>query len=226
MSDAARDDGRLVPLATGAEARLTGPTDGPPIVCLNGGTARPLPGTWGASIAWLVARLGAAMPERRFIEVRYRTRSWRRLRPCVEDALAAIDFAGAGPVTLLGYSMGGAVSIATAPLAPSVEHVIGLAPWIPDDFEVSALRGVRLDVFHGTLDAWIPGVPGVSPRNSLGGVKRARAAGVEAHHTMIAGALHAVAFSGPGGLLIRAPRAARWAELCERALREVAAEDR
>ncbi|MFN8108304.1 MAG: alpha/beta fold hydrolase [Thermoleophilia bacterium] len=209
----------VVQLATGAQARLTGPEGGTTVVCLNGGTARPLPGTWGASVAWLVGHLAPRLPGHRFVEVRYRTRSWRNLEPCVADALAAVEtFGGSGPVTLLGYSMGGAVAVAAALRQPRVDQIVGLAPWIPDRMDLSGLRGRRLDVFHGTLDGWLPGIPGVSPRNSQDGVRRAAAAGALARHTMLPGAMHAVAFTLPWGGLMPAPRARAWLRAVEGAL--------
>ena len=79
---------------------------------------------------------------------------------------------------LLGFSMGGAVSISAAD-EPSVERVVGLAPWIPDRLSLEPLRGKRLDVLHGSLDRWLPGIPGVSPALSRRGFERARALGVE-----------------------------------------------
>ena len=66
-------------LPTGAEARWTG-TPGPrAVICVNGGTAAELPGTWSASIEWLVERLAADGVPLPFLEVRYRIKSWRRL---------------------------------------------------------------------------------------------------------------------------------------------------
>ncbi len=56
--------------------------------------------------------------------------------------------------------------------------MLGLAPWIPDRLDVSPLRGKRLDVLHGSLDRWLPGVPGVSPALSRRGFERAQALGV------------------------------------------------
>jgi dienelactone hydrolase len=71
-------------------------------------------------------------------------------------------------VVLLGFSMGGAVSIAIAN-EPVVEEVVGLAPWIPDQLDVSTLRRKRLAVFHGALDLGIRHVcsrGGTSPGRS------------------------------------------------------------
>ena len=104
-------------LATGAEARWTGTPEPRAVVCVNGGTAAEVPGTWSASVEWLVQRLASRFPELGFLEVRYRIKSWRRLELCVEDAAAAIDAArdaGAERIALLGFSMGGAVAVRNA----------------------------------------------------------------------------------------------------------------
>ena len=63
--------------------------------------------------------------------------------------------------------MGGAVAIVAAD-EPGVERVLGLAPWIPDRLDRHAARGRRLDVLHGSLDRWLPGIPGVSSTSSRG----------------------------------------------------------
>ena len=73
---------------------------------------------------------------------------------------------------LLGFSMGGAVSVRAA-AHPSVVGVVGLAPWLPDQLDLTPLRGRRLDVIHGALDRWLPGIPGVSPTLSRRGFERA-----------------------------------------------------
>jgi len=157
-----------VKLASGAEARLTNERAAQVVVCVNGGQGKEVPGTWSASLEWLVRRLASRRPELGFLEVRYRIKSWRVLDLCIEDCLAAIAATDAERITLLGFSMGGAVAIAAAG-EPRVTHVLGLAPWIPDRLEVSPLRGRRLDVLHGSLDRWLPGVPGVSPALSRRG---------------------------------------------------------
>jgi pimeloyl-ACP methyl ester carboxylesterase len=198
--------------------RRTGPADGPAVLCLNGGVAAPLPGDWSASIRYLVRRLAPRHPHLAFHEVRYRVRSWRRLEMCIEDARAALDAVTGGPprpVLLLGYSMGGAVSIAVAG-DPAVTTFVGLAPWIPDRMDVASLAGRRVAVIHGSIDGR-PG--GVSPRSSREGVERIRALGVDATYRLLPGALHALALGGPGGLLLPLPRARAWAGLVDDELR-------
>jgi dienelactone hydrolase len=207
-----------VKLATGAEMRMTGPTSECAVVCVNGGQARETKGTWSASVEWLVRELAPRLPDLGFAEVRYRTKSWRRLESCVDDARAAVKEVGASRTALLGFSMGGAVSVAIAS-EPTVEEVIGLAPWIPDQLDVSTLRGKRLVVFHGALDRWIPGIPGVSASHSRRGYERARERGADGRYVLIPGAMHGIALRSPWGKLLALPKAERWSELVEEELR-------
>ena len=208
-------------LSTGAEMRVTGPTDRGAVVCVNGGQAREVAGTWSASLEWLVGRLAPRLPELAFAEVRYRVKSWKRLESCFEDARAAVREVGAPRALLLGFSMGGAVSIGIAD-EPGVEGVVGLAPWIPDQLDVSRLHGRRLSVFHGALDRWLPGLPGVSPRLSRKGFERARARGAHGRYVLIRGGVHGLAVRSPWGGLVSLPRAGRWAELVEEEVRRFA----
>jgi dienelactone hydrolase len=166
-------------------------------------------GTWSASIEWLVRRLAPRFRQLVFAEVRYRVKSWRHLEACVEDARAAVHAAGAHRTLLLGFSMGGAVAISMAD-EPSVEQVLGLAPWIPDRLSLEPLRGKRLDILHGSLDRWLPGIPGVSPSSSRRGFERARALGVAGKYELIPGALHAIALRTHWGRPVPLPRAAAW----------------
>jgi dienelactone hydrolase len=179
-------------------------------VCLNGGKARAVEGTWSASLEWLVERLAARFPRLAFGEVRYRIKSWNELELCVEDARAAVREIAAARTLLLGFSMGGAVAVASAD-ERSVERVLGLAPWLPDRLSVEPLRGKRLDVLHGSLDGRFPGIPGVSPALSRRGFDRARALGVNGSYELIAGAPHAIALRGFWGRPVPLPRASAWA---------------
>jgi dienelactone hydrolase len=197
------------------------------IVLVNGGQGRDVPGTWSATLEWLVRRLGPRFPELGFIEVRYRIKNWNRLDECAQDAQAALDLAvanGADLCALVGFSMGGAVAIKAA-THPSVSTVIGLAPWIPERLDLSPLRGKRLAVLHGAWDRYLPGIPGVSPTSSRRGFERARVLGLDAAYTLIPGGVHGVALRAPWGL---APltRAGRWAELLASELRRFQASAR
>lgn len=203
-------------LASGAQARWTGADKlglGPrAVVCVNGGTATELPGTWSASIEWLVRGLAARAPELPFLEVRYRVKSWRRLDLCVEDgraAIAAAREAGAEEIALLAFSMGGAVAVRNA-AAPEVRVVVGVNPWLPPELELEPLAGRRLAIAHGSLDAPLPGIPGVKPSMSLAACRRARDLGVEAERRVIPGGFHAVALRRRGGGLATLPGARRY----------------
>ena len=198
----------VVKLATGAEMRLTG--HGPTaVVCVNGGQATEVEGTWSASLEWLVQHLAPTFPELAFAEVRYRIKSWKRLDDCIADARAAVCEAGAERTLLMGFSMGGAVSISAAD-EPSVIGVLGLAPWIPERLSLEPLRGKRLDILHGSLDRWLPGIPGVSASSSRRGFDRARAFGSDGSYALIPYALHAIALRAPSGRPVALPRAREW----------------
>ncbi len=201
--------------------RVTGPVAECAVVCVNGGQAREVEGTWSASIEWLVHHLAPKLPDLGLAEVRYRVKSWKRLESCVEDARAAVHEVGAPRVALLGFSMGGAVSISIAN-EPKVAEVVGLAPWIPNELDVSTLRRKRLTVFHGALDRWLPGIPGVSAAHSRKGFDRARERGAEGRYELIPGALHGIALRSPWGKLVKLPRADRWSDLVEEELRRFA----
>jgi dienelactone hydrolase len=210
-----------VELASGAAARLTGTESRSAVVLVNGGQGGEVPGTWSATLEWLVWRLAPLLPELCFAEVRFRIKSWKRLDMCAEDAVSALELVrerGAERCALVGFSMGGAVAVRAAS-HPAVTTVVGLAPWLPDRLDLSPLAAKRFAVIHGALDRYLPGIPGVSPGNSMRGYARARELGVlDAEYTLIPGGLHGVALRAPWGL-VRLPRAGRWARLLELELR-------
>jgi dienelactone hydrolase len=179
---------------------------------VNGGTGMEVEGTWSATLEWLVRRLAPDFPGLTFVEVRYRIKSWKKLEWCVEDCRAAIAAVEVEEVALLGFSMGGAVAIAAAD-HPLVTTVLGLAPWIPDRLEVDTLAGRRLAIIHGSLDRWLPGIPGVSPKSSRHGFERIRAREIDATHTIVSGGLHGLAVRSRRGRTIPLPRAGHWARL-------------
>lgn len=200
-----------MPLRSGAEMRITGPTGSGAVVCVSGGRGASHEGTWSATSEWLVDHLAARFPRLAFAEVRYRIKSWQRLDWCEADARAAVEQTGERRTLLLGFSMGGAVAVQSAD-EPTVDGVIGLAPWLPDRLDLRRLLGKRLDVLHGVLDRWLPGIPGVSPSSSRRGFERARSLGVEGSYELIPGALHGVAVRSRFGL-VPLPRADRWVRL-------------
>ena len=204
----------VVGLETGAEARLRNESAPLAAILVNGGTARPVPGTWSATSELLADELAPRFPGIRFVEVRYRVKTWKELPSCMADAAAALDRAvsgGARECLLVGFSMGGTVSIGVSG-HDAVSGVFGLAPWIPDRLELDGLRGRRLDVVHGSWDRYLPGVPGVSPRSSRIGFERARALGVEGTYTLIPGGIHGCALRGPSGGLLRLLHWRRWVD--------------
>jgi pimeloyl-ACP methyl ester carboxylesterase len=184
------------------------------VLCVNGGRAREVTGTWSSTLEWLVRQLAPRFPGLGFGEVRYRVKSWRQLDLCIEDTRAAIAEAGGERTLLVGFSMGGAVAISAAG-EPGVTGVLGLAPWIFDRLDLSPLAGKRLDVLHGSLDGWLPAVPGVRASLSRRGFERAQALGVPGSYTLIAGGVHGLALRTPIGLLLPLPRAAAWRRLIE-----------
>ena len=203
-------------LSSGAWLRLTNAPARLMVVCVNGGQGREVAGTWSSSLEWLVDEMAPRFPQLGFAEVRYRIKSWRKLELCNEDARAAIDEAGGTRTLLLGFSMGGAVAIATA-ADHRVTGVLGLAPWIYDRLDLTPLLGKRLDVLHGSLDRWLPAIPGVSSDLSRRGFERARALGIPGTYTVIRGGMHGLAVRSFGGKLIGLPRSRAWA-------REIAAQ--
>jgi dienelactone hydrolase len=185
------------------------------VVCVNGGSGREVPGTWSATLEWLVRRLAPEFPSISFLEIRYRIKSWKQLSWCIDDCRAGMSLAvedGAEELALLGFSMGGAVAISAAD-HPLVTTVIGLAPWIPDRLDIATLDGRRVAIVHGSLDRWLPGIPGVSPKSSLRGFELIRQREIEATYTIVPGGIHGLAVRSRHGSTIPLPRAKQWAKL-------------
>lgn len=217
--------GRIVALRTGADLRLGNEGGDRAAILVNGGTARPVPGTWSATSELLAVELAPRFEAIVFGEVRYRIKTWNALPSCMADAEAALDVvAGLGVrrTLLIGFSMGGAVSIGVAD-HETVTGVVGLAPWIPDQLPLDALRGKRLDVVHGAWDRYLPGIPGVSPASSRRGFERARALGVEGTYELLPRGLHGAALRKPSGELFRLPQWRGWVERVAAALERFAA---
>lgn len=200
----------VVAIASGAEMRVTG-TGPDAVVCVNGGGRAEVEGTWSTTIEWLVEHLAPRFPHLRFGEVRYRIKSWRRLDLCVEDGLAALTSLAPARALMLGFSMGGSVSVRLA-VQPSVAAVVALAPWLPEQLDLSPLEGKRLAIVHGGLDSPLPGIPGVPAKSSRRAYERARAKGVDASYTLVRGGLHGVAVRSPSGRKLALPRAGTWLE--------------
>jgi pimeloyl-ACP methyl ester carboxylesterase len=191
-------------------------------VLVNGGSARRVPGTWSATSEWLATRLSPRFPGTAFLEVRYRTKSWHELESCMADTKAALD-AIDRPVLLIGFSMGGAVAIGIA-ADERVRAVLGLAPWIPDELDLTGVAGKRLDVVHGAWDRPLPGIPGVYAAHSRAGFDRALATGATGTYTLVPRGLHGVAVRGRGGSLVTLPAAGRWVAPIEAAVARFSSE--
>ncbi len=201
---------RIVPLSTGADARLRNEGGRVAAVLVNGGSARPVAGTWSATSELLASELAPRFPQVMFVEVRYRVKTWNELSSCMEDAEAALELAKRETL-LVGFSMGGAVSIGVA-AHEAASAVVGLAPWIPDRLPLDGLRGKRLDVIHGSWDRYLPGIPGVSAASSRAAFKRARALGIDGSYTLIERGLHGAAVRRRSGRLLRLPRWRAWVD--------------
>jgi dienelactone hydrolase len=182
---------------------------------VNGATPAEVPGTWSASVEWLVRRLAPRLPGLAFLEVRYRLKSWRHFDGCVEDGRAALEAAraaGVERVALLGFSMGGAVAVQNA-AAPEVGVLVGVNPWLPPQLDLEPLRGRRLAILHAALDAPLPGIPGVKPSLSRAACERARELGIEATRRVVPRAFHAIALRRRDGRLLTMPGAATFGAL-------------
>jgi pimeloyl-ACP methyl ester carboxylesterase len=199
----------VIRLGTGADLRVSGPAAADAVLCVNGGQRAAVEGTWSASLEWLVARLAPRFPQLRFAELRYRVKSWEHLDLCIADARAALAELRAERTLLVGFSMGGAVSSVVAD-DPSVEAVVGIAPWLPKELPLAALAGKRFRVVHGSLDRALPGIPGVSPDSSRAGFERALDAGASGDYTLLSGAVHGLALRAPWGRPVPLPRARAW----------------
>ena len=180
--------------------RLRGPQSETVVLCVNGGTSRIVPGTWSATIEWLTERLAPRFPSTGFAEVRYRVKSWKRVYECIADgqaALAAMPWARR--VVMLGFSMGGAVSLGCA-----------------GDVRIPDISGDAITIIHGSIDG-IPGIPGVRASHSRIGADRLRAAGAKVDYRLIRGAVHGTAVR-PRGVLVPLPRSRAWLSAVDGAL--------
>ena len=199
-----------VRLPTGADVRIRNSGAPLAVVLVNGGSARSLPGTWSATSELLATALAPRFPDLAFAEVRYRVKTWNELDSCMADARATLDLVDR-PALLIGFSMGGAVSIGISG-HPAAAGVLGLAPWIPERLSLEGLRGKRLDVLHGSWDRYLPGIPGVSASSSRRGFDRARELGVEGTYELIGRGLHGAAVRRRSGAIVKLPRAGAWVD--------------
>ena len=172
-------------LSSGAEMRLTGPAGRARrrvrqrrqgrrgrghVVGLAGVARRPA----RAAVPGAPVRRGQ-VPDQVVAPARHVPRG--RARRCPRDGLA--------DGRCCSGSRWAARSRSAAADEPSVEGVLGLAPWIPERQSLEPLRGKRFVVLHGALDRYLPGIPGVDPGNSRRGFDRARALGATGTYTLI-----------------------------------------
>ena len=195
---------------SGAELRVTG-AGADAVVCVNGGGRGEVAGTWSSTVEWLVERLAPRFPKLRFGEVRYRIKSWRRLDLCVEDGLAAIAALEPRRTVMLGFSMGGTVSVRLA-AQPSVATVVEVGAVAPGAARSLAARGQAARHPPRQPGQPLPGIPGVTARSSKHAYERAVARGIDASYTVIRGGLHGAAVRAPGGRTVPLPRAGAWLE--------------
>lgn len=93
------------------------------------------------------------------ILLKYRVRGWNdhTAPDPVADARWALrileDEHPGVPIALVGHSMGGRTACRVADDS-QVAGVCALAPWLPENEPVSALKGRQLFVIHGTRDRW------------------------------------------------------------------------
>ena len=148
---------RNVTLATGGEVRMRNEGGRLAAVLANGGTAKQVPGTWSATSELLAAELAPRHPEIAFAEVRYRVKSWNALESCMADTEAALDLAeslGARRALLIGFSMGGAVSIGVA------AHADGHGRPRPRAVDPRRARPRRASRASGSTSSTAPGTAG------------------------------------------------------------------
>lgn len=130
-------------------------------------------------------RVGPGVDVRR---VQYRVRGWNAGRlDALVDARSALDDmverVGAGPIVVVGHSMGGRVAAHLA-AEGRVAGVAALAPWWPDRDGDLIPPGCRLLTMHGTADSW------TDPRASKAQTLRAPDRGVDAQWVEFPGAGH------------------------------------
>ena len=139
---------------------------------------------------------------------------------CIEDCRAAIAATEAERTCCSG-SRWAARSRSLRRRAAGRRRCSGWRRGSPTGSTSRRSAGKRLDVLHGSLDRYLPGIPGVSPALSRRGFERAQALGVDGSYTLIRGGVHGLAVRGPGGRPVPLPRAGRWARLVRAQLDDV-----
>ena len=196
---------------SGAAMRRTGPAGGLPVVCVNGGTGHAEPGRLERVDRVARAAPGAPAPGPRLPrgalpgQVVEAARHVHRGRP--RRARRGRGSVRRSPVLMLGFSMGGGVSIAVG--GPPGRERRWWA-WRPGSPSASPWSGMR-----GTPPRRHPGIPRRhASRASPGSARAARARDTSAcarwgsrpSYRLIRGAVHPIALRGPAAA---APRPAR-----------------
>lgn len=147
------------------------------VVLAHGGMehSQASPYLWNSALIrmWpFAAAAGTAVPTAAIGLLRYRYRGWNGdsadsaadLRAVLDELPPVIQ-----RVVLIGHSMGGRAVVAAGD-HPRVAGVLALAPWLPDDEPLTALRA-PVTFAHGTLDTI------TDPRATTAYANRLRAAG-------------------------------------------------
>ena len=213
VSNVSADDAAIpaITLTTGAEMRVTG-LGARPTVRVNGGQAARLPGTWSASLEWLVRRI-QLLPGHRFLEeARYRVKSWHALELCEEDTRAAVAVAGA-PRTLLSASRWVGPSLSAAPTRRASR---AFSAWRRGCPTASSSTGSR-EAPRRPARIARPEAAGHPRRQPVELAqelrpRQQRGLGIEGTYRLIPGAVHGIAIRARSGV-VPLPGARRWAAL-------------
>ena len=165
-------------------------------------------GTWSASLEWLVACSRRAFP--RSLRARCATASSRGSGSTLHRGRArGRRRARRASARCCSASRWAAPSRSSRPTSRRSSAWSGSRRGSPTGSTLEPLAGKRLDVLHGSLDRWLPGVPG-----RLGGALAARLRARPGARRR--GAVHAdprrrarSALRAPGGRLVPLPRARR-----------------
>jgi pimeloyl-ACP methyl ester carboxylesterase len=125
-----------------------------------------------------------AAPEAAIGFVRYRFRGWNDEGDAAVDLRAVLDELPVERVLLIGHSMGGRAVVAAGD-HPRVAGVLGLAPWLPPEEPLVALRP-PVTFVHGTDDTI------TDPAGTASYAARLRATGVEVTTYSLAAEGHAM----------------------------------
>ena len=218
---------RIEQLPTGAEARICNEGGRLIAVLVNGGTAKPVPGTWSATSELLAVQLAPRFPNVSFVEVRYRVKTWKALDSCIagcRGGARACRSNGARAALLVGFSMGGAVAISVVGRGRGCRRA---RPRAVDPARASGRRSAPQALRRGarrvgsrSCREYRASAPGIRGRRGNG---RGRL-GAEGTYSVIPRGLHGCAVRSRRGGLVRLPRWRAWVEQRGRDLERFAAD--